>query len=135
MTAPDHAAALAMLARITPGEWRFAKMDLHETGGKNDGVQVVASSGEVICDNQTYYPAAVTPANARAIAALPELAALYRAAYAYRQAEMDYVFMAERPDEEYVAADVHLARTHMCRAAAAFDAALAAVADKLGEGK
>jgi hypothetical protein len=64
-------------------------------------------------------------ANARAEAAEAEVARLREAAKAYRQAEQDYVFMAERPDEEYVPADVHLARMHMHRAAAALDAALA----------
>ena len=64
-------------------------------------------------------------ANARAEAAEAEVARLREAAKAYRQAEQDYVFMAERPDEEYVPADVHLARMHMHRAASALDAALA----------
>jgi hypothetical protein len=50
---------------------------------------------------------------------------LREAAKAYRQSEQDYVFMAERPDEEYVPADVRLARMHMHRAAGALDAALA----------
>jgi hypothetical protein len=63
-------------------------------------------------------------AKARAEAAEAEVARLREAAKAYRQAEQDYVFMAERPDEEYVPADVHLARMHMHRAAAALDAAL-----------
>jgi hypothetical protein len=62
----------------------------------------------------------------RAEAAEAENARLREAAKAYRQAEQDYVFMAERPDEEYVPADVHLARMHMHRAAAALDAALTA---------
>jgi len=60
----------------------------------------------------------------RAEAAGARVAALEGAAKAYRQAEQDYVFMAERPDEEYVAADVHLARMHMHKAAIALDAAL-----------
>ncbi len=64
-------------------------------------------------------------ANARAEAAEARERGLREAAKAYRQAEQDYVFMAERPDEEYVPADVHLARMHMHRAAGALDAALA----------
>jgi hypothetical protein len=63
-------------------------------------------------------------ANARAEAAEAREKGLREAAKAYRQAEQDYVFMAERPDEEYVPADVHLARMHMHRAAAALDAAI-----------
>lgn len=64
-------------------------------------------------------------ANARAEAAEARERGLREAAKAYRQSEQDYVFMAERPDEEYVPADVHLARMHMHRAAGALDAALA----------
>ncbi|MCA3245001.1 MAG: hypothetical protein ING29_00850 [Azospirillum sp.] len=69
-------------------------------------------------------------AKARAEKAEAENARLRAAAKAYRQAEQDYVFMAERPDEEYVAADVHLARMHMHRAAISLDAALAPVEAK-----
>jgi hypothetical protein len=64
-------------------------------------------------------------ANARAEAAEARERGLREAAKAYRQSEQDYVFMAERPDEEYVPADVRLARMHMHRAAGALDAALA----------
>lgn len=55
-------------------------------------------------------------------------ARLRKAAGAYRQCEMDYVFLAERPDEEYIAADVHQARMHMHMAATKLDAALAETA-------
>ena len=72
-------------------------------------------------------------ATARAERAEAENARLRAAAKAYRQAEQDYVFMAERPDEEYVAADVHLARMHMHRAAISLDAALAPVEAKGGD--
>lgn len=54
----------------TPGPWYVRDIDLHE-GGK--GVEVVTGDGEVICDNQTYYPQALDPRNAALIAAAPEL--------------------------------------------------------------
>ncbi len=137
MTTTDHAAALAVLDKITPGPWT-ARLNGSETAyyiKGADGIHVGGMSWHAT-DRRYYTLQDESRINARAIAALPELAALYRAAHTYRQSEMDYVFMAERPDEEYVAADVHLARMHMHRAATAFDAALAAVAAKLtGEGK
>lgn len=57
-----------------PGPWKFEKMELHEgLSGEMHGHQVVAADGTVICDNQTYYPQAVTEDHARLIAALPDL--------------------------------------------------------------
>lgn len=58
------------MSRHTAGPWFVREIDLLE-GGK--GVEVVAGDGEVICDNQTYYPQALDPRNARLIAAAPEL--------------------------------------------------------------
>lgn len=128
MTTPAHAAALALLDKITPGPWR--------PRDRNIGWDVVRThNGDDNYELNDGFRETFEEFDARAIAALPELAVLYRAAHAYRQSEMDYVFMAERPDEEYVAADVHLARMHMHRAATAFDAALAAVAAKLTGGQ
>lgn len=54
----------------TPGQWYVREIDLHEGG---NGVEVVAGDGEVICDNQTYYPQAINPKNAALIAASPKL--------------------------------------------------------------
>lgn len=54
----------------TPGPWFVRKIDLYEGG---EGVEVVAVDGEVICNNQTYYPQELDPRNASLIAAAPEL--------------------------------------------------------------
>lgn len=54
----------------TQGPWYVREIELHEGG---NGVEVVAGDGEVICDNQTYYPQAINPKNAALIAAAPKL--------------------------------------------------------------
>lgn len=57
-------------AKYAPGPWELRALELHEGGV---GHEVVAANGEIVCDNQTYYPQKVTKANARLIAAAPEM--------------------------------------------------------------
>lgn len=46
--------------------WRIELIDLYEGGA---GIQIVTSRGEVVADNQTYYPHAIDPDVARRIVA------------------------------------------------------------------
>jgi hypothetical protein len=50
----------------TPTLWRLEAIELHEGG---TGIAIVAPDGTHIASNQSYYPAAVTPENARRIVA------------------------------------------------------------------
>lgn len=54
----------------TPGPWVIRVIDLHEGGS---GFEIVGANGDIVCDNQTYYPHAIDKKNARLIAAAPEL--------------------------------------------------------------
>jgi hypothetical protein len=56
-----------------PGPWRVAQMDLHHRSESGSGIAVVDADGFTICDNQTYYPHPLDPANAHTIAAAPDL--------------------------------------------------------------
>jgi hypothetical protein len=64
MTTPTH----------TPLPWRIEPLELHEGGVK---IAVVGANGETVADQQTYYPAEISDANAalivRAINAYDEL--------------------------------------------------------------
>lgn len=57
------------MSKWTPGPWTFEKVET--TMGC--GHQVVAANGQVICDDEPYYPAAVCEADARLIAKAPEM--------------------------------------------------------------
>lgn len=70
--------------------------------------------------------------NANLIARAPLLAAVARDAAAYRAAEVAYVTTAEVDDEAYDPAKVRAAREALARAAASFDASLAALAKEIG---
>lgn len=133
----DHAAALAVLDRITPGKWHAANMVHAERGdrmtpeelgayvtanvkrsraeGGSDNFLFVTTEGEDVPDICHVGNGPRGPFHARAIAALPELAALYRAGVEFMDA----------PQEEHAIALQSLRD------------ALAAVADALtkGEGK
>lgn len=61
---------IEMETKHTRGPWVKRPIDLYEGG---NGFEVVAEDGEVICDNQTYYPHAVTESNGTLIAAAPDL--------------------------------------------------------------
>lgn len=56
----------------TPRPWR---VDYYETFGGETGVRIVGADGEIVADDQPYYPQAITEANAhlivRAVTALP----------------------------------------------------------------
>lgn len=62
------------MSQHAPGPWRLGAMDLYEAGeGDKQGIAIVATDGSIICDNQTYYPKPLDPANAPLIAAAPTL--------------------------------------------------------------
>lgn len=48
----------------TPGPWTVKPLELYEGG---TGLEIVNRGGEVITDNQTYYPKPITEANAEFI--------------------------------------------------------------------
>lgn len=118
MTAPDHAAALAMLDRITPGPWR--------PRDRNIGWDVVRThNGDDNYEINDGFRETFEEFDARAIAALPELAALYRAGVELQhhlRKSLDAGPYTNNPTRE-------------SQRFREFHAALAAVADKLGEGK
>lgn len=68
----------------TPGPWKIREIKLYETG---TGIEIVGANGEVIADNQTYYPQALNPKNATLIAAAP---AMYEALKAIIEAYEEY---------------------------------------------
>jgi hypothetical protein len=126
MTTPDHAAALALLARITPGPWaarlNSSKSAYYIKGG--DGIHIGGLSWHA--DARRFYTLQdESCTNARAIAALPELAAVYRAGVELRRFHLE-----DAPENmpTYDAARLESERL------AALDAALAAVAEKLTKG-
>lgn len=58
------------MSKHTPGPWKVV------IGEQNIGeplVSVESAGGDVICDNETYYPKALDPCNASLIAAAPDL--------------------------------------------------------------
>lgn len=59
-----------LLDGVTPGPWIYEE---YENNIVAPSVRVVSNSGIVICDNEPYYPQAVTPESARFIAAAREL--------------------------------------------------------------
>jgi len=115
----DLAAVLAVLDKITPGEWRVCSDETVTVRDARDGS--IASLGW-LTDRLTgpRRSSAEVHANARATAALPELAALYRAGVAVKIAERAYTTYEKT-----------LEHSGLKAARQAFDAALAAVAEKL----
>jgi len=81
-------AVAALLEGVTPGPW-LAEKYKDSIGGES--IRVVSADGDLVCDNEPYYPHAVTEPNARVIAAardlVPALAA-ERDALAMRVAEL-----------------------------------------------
>lgn len=67
---------------LTPVPWTLQRCELYEEGSEGTGGwKVVGADGQTVCDNQTYYPHAVSLADARLIAAAPDLfAALLKCA-------------------------------------------------------
>ncbi len=61
------------MTQHTPGPWTLQSLTMYEGGEENTGWEVVGANGDTICDNQTYYPHAVSLPDARLIAAAPEL--------------------------------------------------------------
>lgn len=125
----DHAAALAVLDRITPGKWRFEPTLRYVEAPTESARLRPADAYDPICCFTGYHHG--SEANARAIAALPELAALYRAGVELQNANNSWPPHRSDPD-------VRTAHAQRMEAAEdGFRAALAAVADALtqGEGK
>lgn len=58
------------MSAFSPEPWQVRRLDLFEGG---EGVEIVASDGETVADNQTYYPHALDAKNASLIAAAPDL--------------------------------------------------------------
>jgi len=53
------------MSKHAPGPCRLGAIDLYEVGeGDKQGIAIVATDGSIICDNQTYYPKPLDPANA-----------------------------------------------------------------------
>jgi len=65
------------MSKHTPGPWRVISTD-----GAN-GIAVVAASGKVICDNESYFD----PCNAHLIAAAPMLLEACKALIAHHRIE------------------------------------------------
>lgn len=128
----DHAAALAMLDKITPGPWAI----------ENEGCIVNRAHDGDDWDIADVYGHNVN--NIRAIAALPELAALYRASVELAEAKQALsaaedcyraAFKSGGDDDSVYTNKVFPAQVRLDKAWINFYAALAAVAAKLGEGK
>jgi hypothetical protein len=74
--------------KFTPGPWRlehglgFDNTDMHSVKGAN---------GDLVCDNEHYYPHGVSLEDARLIAASPDLLAACEAAlYFHEEQQRDY---------------------------------------------
>jgi len=58
-----------MERKHTPGPWTLSEWE----DRYDNALEVTGADGETICDNFPYYPHPVSPANARLIAAAPDL--------------------------------------------------------------
>lgn len=123
MTTPDHAAVLARLDNITKGEWRVCSDETVTVRDERDGA--VASLGWLSARLAgPRRSSAEVHANARAIALLPELIAVAKAAAELREIVRKAADKS-LPDDEFNAL-----MPPMDAATAKLDAALSALAKR-----